>query len=323
MELITEVLGSLKSGAYDDMTGDELYDLVLEKRYNVLFPNCLLLVIKIINFEDRGSDRLLEKGFAQLHQREERDIRNLRQNVKKRCDEFLRSLRAAGAPFQVERGERGLFASVSLDKSLLPLRPFTHQSGFHHNLRLSFLQLVRVLNNAYTYQGRDVYDIDMNELARAFRLAAGNLEWALAQHTASKRRWVPEEDLAISSQLNSLTINSSPQRTNSAARPNFSPTRTAPTRSSAYPLSLPFTPLRRSIGVTALPPAASRFGGASPIRSVQAASSSQYHPGPTCTVCNQIGHSPPRCSKTQCFRCKCPRMKDGSVMLLSTRQLLL
>ena len=128
METITTMLDSLKSGAYDDITNDELYDLILEKRYNVLFPNCL-----------------------------------------------LHSLRAAGAPFRVEKGGKGLFTSTGLNKSLLPLRPFTHQSGFHYNLRLSFLNLVSVLNGAYTYQGRDTYDIDRNELARAFRLLLATL----------------------------------------------------------------------------------------------------------------------------------------------------
>jgi hypothetical protein len=104
MDLITKMSGSLGSGAYDDMTNDELYDLVLGKRYNVLFSNCLLLLVKIINFEDRGGDRLQDKGFAQLRQKEERDVRDLRRNVEKRCDEFLHFLRAAGAPFQVEKG---------------------------------------------------------------------------------------------------------------------------------------------------------------------------------------------------------------------------
>src|SRR5579862_6774058 len=131
MELITEVLDSLKSGAYNDMSSDELYDLVLENRYNVLFPNCLLLLTKIINFEDCGGDRLQEKGFARLRQREERDVRDLRRNVEKRCDEFLRSLCAVGVPFQVEKGGKGLFTSAGLNKSLLPLGPFEHQSGFH------------------------------------------------------------------------------------------------------------------------------------------------------------------------------------------------
>jgi uncharacterized protein YciU (UPF0263 family) len=73
MESITRMWDSIKSGAYNDMTNDELYDLILEKRYHVLFPDCLLLLVKIINFEDRGGDRLQDKGFAQLRQREERD----------------------------------------------------------------------------------------------------------------------------------------------------------------------------------------------------------------------------------------------------------
>ena len=39
MEVITAILDSLKSSAYDAMTNDELYDLVLGERYNVVFPN--------------------------------------------------------------------------------------------------------------------------------------------------------------------------------------------------------------------------------------------------------------------------------------------
>ena len=327
------MLDSLKSGAYDDMTNDELYDLVLEKRHNVLFPNCPLLLVKIINFEDCGGDRLQDRGFAQLRQREERDVRDLRRNVEKRCDEFLRSLRAAGAPFQVEKRGKGLFTSAGLDNSLLPLGPFTYQSGFHYNLRLSFLNLVHVLNGAYTYQGRGVYDIDRNELARAFRLATGYLEWALAQHVASTRRRVPEEDLAISSWFNLLTINSSSQQTKYATRLGFSQTRTAPAPSSAYPQSPPFTLSRRPTAATApplswaapslswaavrsSPLAAPRFGVVSPIHSPQAASSPQYRSAPTCTECKQTGHSSSSCPKTQCYLCKYPRTEDGSVMLL-------
>jgi hypothetical protein len=321
MDLLTKILDSLKSGAYNDMTSDELYDFILERRYNNIFPNCLLLLVKIINFEDRGGDRLQDKGFAQIRQREERDVRDLRRNVEKRCDEFLCSLRVAGAPFQVEKGGKGLFTSAGLNKSLLPLGPFTHQSGIHYNLRLSFLNFVQVLNGAFTYRGRDTYDIDRNELARAFRLAAGYLEWALAQHIANTRRRVPEEDLAISSLFNSMTINSSPQQTRYAARPGFSQTRTAPAPSSAYPRSPPFTPPRRPTGATApspsraaswsSPPATPRFGVASTIRSPQAASSSQYRSAPTCSTCNQTGHSSPSCPETQCYRCKYPERKTA------------
>jgi hypothetical protein len=216
-----------------------------------------------------------------------------------------------------------------LNKSLLALGPFTHQSGFHYNLRLSFLKLVHVLNGAYTYRGRDVYDVDRNELAQAFRLAACHLEWALAQHSASTRRRVPEEDLAISSGLNLMTINSSPQQTKYAARPGFSQTRTAPARSSAHPRSPPLTPSRRPTEATApplscaaawsSPPAAPRFGVVSPIRSPQAASSSRYRSAPTCTECKQTGHSSPSCPRTKCYRCKYPRTEDGSVMLLFYR----
>jgi len=116
------------------------------------------------------------------------DMCDLRRDVEKRCNEFLCSLRVARAPFQVEKGKKGMFTSAGFSKSFRPLEPFTHQSGFEYNLRFSFLMLVHVLNGACTYQGRDVYDMDGHELAQAFRFASQHLEWALAQHFASKRR---------------------------------------------------------------------------------------------------------------------------------------
>lgn len=242
------MLDSLKSGAYNDMTNNELYDLVLEKRYNVLFPNCLLLLVKIINFDDHGGYRLQDKGFTQLRQREERDVRELRRNVEKKCKEFLRCLRISGEPFQVKRGGKGLFTSAGLNRILLPLESFAHQSGFHYNLRLSFLKLVRILNSAYTYKGTDIYDVDRNDLAQAFRLAASHLEWALAQHAASIWRQVPEEDLAISSLFNQLTINSSSQQTKYIPRPGVSQTRTAPAPSSSRYRSAPTCTKCKQIG---------------------------------------------------------------------------
>jgi hypothetical protein len=324
MESIKRMLDSLKSGAYDGMTNDELYNLILEKRYNILIPNCLLLLVKIINFEDRGGDRLQEKGFAQLRQREERDVRDLRRSVEKSCDEFLRSFRVAGAPFQVEKGGEGLFTSTGLNQSRLTLTPFNYQSGFHYNLRISALNLVDILNSAYTYKGRGVYDIDRNELARAFKLAAGHLEWALAQHAATMRRQVPEEDLAISSLFNSLKLNNSSQYIEYSARPGISQTRAEPTRSSAYPQSPPYNSSRHLTGPTtpyvsqtagwSFSPAAPRFGVATPIRSPQSASSSQSRSAPTCTACKRTGHSSPSCPNTQCYRCKYPRVEDGSAM---------
>jgi hypothetical protein len=134
-----------------------------------------------------------------------------------------------------------------------PLGPFYVPVWVPLQLRLSSLDLVHVLNGAYTYQGRDIYDADRNELAPAFRLAASHLEWALAQHAASTRRRTSEEDLAILSPFNLLTINSSPQQTEYAARSGFSQTTTAPGPSSAYPQSPPLTPSRRSIEATTPP----------------------------------------------------------------------
>jgi hypothetical protein len=328
MDSIASILDSLKSGTYDDMTNDELYGLVLENRYNVLLPNCLLLLVKIINFEDHGRRRLQDRGFTRVLQREERDMRDLRRNVERRCDEFLRSLRAAETPFQVERGGNGLFTSVGLNRSLLSLRPSTYFSGFHHNLRLSFLNLVTNLNGAYTYQGRDIYDIDRNELARAFRTTACHFEWALAQHVASTRIRVPEEDLAILSGLNSLKINNNPQQTSDAAYQE-SQIRTAPAPprgpSSPYPQSSLLTPSRRlteaitpSLPQTAAsssPPAVSRFGVVSPNRSRQAVSLTQYHYDRTCTECKQTGHSSRSCPKTQCYQCKHFKIEDGFIIL--------
>jgi hypothetical protein len=329
MGQIKKMLEALESGTYDDMTNDELYDLVLEKRYNVVFHNCLLLLTKIIHFEDCGDDRLQEKGLEWVRQQEEHDVEDLGLNVEKRCDEFLRSLRAAGVPFQVEKGRKGLFISASLDKSLLPLRPFKHLSELHYNLRLSFLNLVQILNGAYTCQGRDVYDIDMKELAQAFRRAAGSFEWALAQHVASTRRWVPQEELATTSQLQSLVINRSPQQTNYIARPGISPPRTVPAPSSVFPQSQPSTPSRRPTTATvspysrsaalSSPPAPPCFGVVSPARSQQAAISTWSSSARICKECKETGHSTSSCPKAKCYICKYPRAEDGSVMLLLYR----
>ena len=310
------MLESVKSGALDGMTNDELWDLISEERLNTIIPNCLLLLLKIINFEDRGAARLRDKGFANLSQREERDVRHLRRNAKERCEELLHSLRAASAPLQVEKGGRGLFASAGSNMSFLPLVPSAQQTGLHYNLRLSLLKLVQTLNGAFTYRGRGDYDADRNELARAFRLAAGHLEWALAQHAASTRTRAPEADLAISSQLSLLTISSSPRQTEREGRPRFSPTRLAPTPSSAYPQTPPSTPPRRPTSTAATPtsrgalwpspPAAPQFGVVSPIRSPQVAASPRHGSAPTCTNCKQSGHGSPRCPKTQCYRCRYP-----------------
>ncbi|KAF2259624.1 hypothetical protein CC78DRAFT_591810 [Lojkania enalia] len=250
IDLITGIWDSLISGEYDNMTNNELYDLFLEKRYNVLIPNCLLVLVKIINFEDNGAGRLQDKGFVHLRQREERDVRDLRRNVEKRCFEFLYSLCAARASLQVQKGGKGLFTSDGLKKSLLPLGPFMHQSGFQYNLRLSFLNLVQTLNGAYTYQGRNFYDTNRNELTRAFRLAASYLEWALTQHVASTWRRVSEDD-AISSLLNSLTINSSLQQAEYANSPRILQTRIAPVPPLTYPQA-------RSFGPGTPPPAVQR-----------------------------------------------------------------
>lgn len=324
---MTGMLDSLKSGTYDDMDNDELYEFVLRKRYNVLFSNLLLLLVKITNFEDRGADRLQEKGFKSLRQQEERDVRDLRRNVEKKCKEFLRSLSAAGVPFQEEKGKKGVLTSAGLNKSIASLAPSTHQSGFHYNLRLSFLNLVHFLNGAYTFRSRGLYDVDRKELTRAFRFAARHLEWALAQHVTSARRRFPEEDLAISSQLSSLTITNGSRETNSLARPRIPQTRMAPAPapSSAYPQSPPSTPPRlTSVSSTTLsrvsprspPPAAPRLGVLTPAQSPQAARSSQYRSAPPCTNCKQIGHSYSKCPKTECYKCKYSKTEEGYVVLL-------
>jgi hypothetical protein len=216
-----------------------------------------------------------------------------------------------------------LLTSAGFSKSLRPLGPFTHQSGFEYNLRLSFLKLVQVLNGACTYQGRGVYDMDGHELARAFRLASQHLEWALAQHVASKRRRALGEDLAISSMLDLLSLLSSSQQTEYAARPRFSQARMAPAPSSAYPQSPPFTPSQSPTAAATrlLPraatrspsPAASRFG-VSP--SPRAASSSRYRSAPFCKKCKETGHSSPSCLMTKCWNCKYPRTEHGAVILL-------
>lgn len=235
-------------------------------------------------------------------------MRNLRRNVENRCYEFLCSLHPAGAPVHVGKEQKGLFSSAELTKILLPLGPFTHPSGFQHNLRLSYVNLVTVLNGAYTHRGESRFD--RSELTRAFSQAAGYFEWSLAQHAASVLRQVPEEELAISSQLSSLTINSSPQQTQHKARPLSSQARPAPAPSSAYPQSPSSTPPRRPTLSTApplsasSPPATPQSIIMSPILSPQAASSSQYRSVRTCTNCKQAGHSSPSCPITQCYKCE-------------------
>ena len=50
----------------------------------------------------------------------------------------------------MRQGAKGVFTSTDLNKSLLLLGSFTQQSGFHYNLRLSFLNLVCVLTGTHT-----------------------------------------------------------------------------------------------------------------------------------------------------------------------------
>jgi hypothetical protein len=317
-------VASLKSGAYDTMTNDELYRLVLNNGYNFLLSNCLLLLVKILDFEDRRSERLLERGHTRLQQGDQRDVRDLRRNVEKRCNEFLRSLRAPGVPYQVEKGEKGIFTSAGLEQSLLPLTPFAHQAGFHYNLRHSFLELVRALNGACTYQGRDVYVFDPTFIAWAFKIAAGQFERALALHAAGRPTQVSQEDLAFSSLFSSLNMNDNSPPTRYAVRPAYSQTSTALASSSVYPQPPPVTPPRRLHTTTALPPPsqagawspppAPRYSIASPIRSPQSAISSPYRSVSTCTVCSQTGHTSKSCPNTKCYRCKCPRTECGSLM---------
>lgn len=243
---IETILASLISDVYDATTNDEFYDLVMKKRYNVVVSNCLLLVLKIINFEERGGDRLQNKGFPGLRQREERGVRFLRRNVEKDCTEFFRSLCAAGEPFNADKGQTGVFTGAELEERLAPLGPFPHQPGLLYNFRLGIRILVQTLNDACTYQGGLVYKIDKNKLAQAFEIGARYIEWALSQHATDERRTVPEDDLAITSQLNSLTINSGPR-----------------------------------CRVTS------------------------YRWAPSCTNCEQTGHSFRSCPRIECYRCKC------------------
>ncbi|KAK4118128.1 hypothetical protein N657DRAFT_440711 [Parathielavia appendiculata] len=140
----------------------------MKKHYNVVVSNCLLLVLKIINFEERGGGRLQNKGFAQLRQREERGVRDLRRNEEKHCTEFLRSLCAAGETCNADKGHTGVFTGAGLTQCLSPLGPFPHRPGLLYDFRLGIRKLVQTLNGACTYQGRGVYEIDKNKLAQAF-----------------------------------------------------------------------------------------------------------------------------------------------------------
>lgn len=245
MGAITEILGCLHAGTYDDMTNNELYHLFLDRDYNLLLPDCLLVLIKIIRFEDHKSDQLQSKGFERLRQKEQRDVRDLRRNVERRCDEFMHSICAAGAPLQMKRGGQGLLTTASLTKSLSSLGPSSHHSGFHYDLRLTFRKLVQNLNGAFTYKGRDIYTIDRNKLNGAFRDATGYFELALAQHSVSTQSQLLEEDLEISSPFNSLSITGSYQQTSPLTRPESSQTRTGPVPSSADPRSLAVPPSTR------------------------------------------------------------------------------
>lgn len=191
IQCITGIFELLKSGRHDELTNDELYNLVLKERYKVLLSDCLLLLDKIKNFDDHVGERLRGKGMTQIHQREERDVRDLRRNVQKSCDEFLRSLNTLEVPLQTLRGEKGLYTSGNLNKCLHSLEPFTRESGFNYSFRLIFRSLAHQINGAFTYKTKDVYDIDKISLARAFRLAAGSLEWALARHVAAKLNQSP------------------------------------------------------------------------------------------------------------------------------------
>lgn len=179
------------------MTNNELYDRVLEERYNLLLPNSLLLLTKIINFENYGSHRLQGKGYSQLCERVERNAWDLKWHVKNKCWGFLFALREDEVSYQLEIGGKGVFTPAGLNTILSRLEPFRHQSGFIHNLHFSFQNLVRNLNGAFTYQGKDFYEPDTIELARAFRLAAIDLEWDLAQHAASTSRLTSNVDFEI------------------------------------------------------------------------------------------------------------------------------
>lgn len=319
MDIISAFLDSLRSSSYDAMTDDELYDLVLKSHYSVILSNCVLLLNKIINFEDRGGDRLQDKGFEGLRQREERGVRHLRRDVEKKCEEFLRSLRTAGAPFQVENGGKGVFTSLGLSNTLLSLGPSAHHSGLQYNLRLGLRKLVLVLNGAHTFRGQGVYGIDRNELARAFKTGADCIEWALAEHATSRRGLVPEEEIAISNQLGSLTINSSPPQTTHIHRHRVSQPTTPPGPPPAYGQPLLLASPRRSASLTASspsqnaawsPPRAAQFGFTSPISSPQAASSFQSLRKP-CSKCRRIGHSYATCPEVKCYQCECPST-DGN-----------
>jgi hypothetical protein len=314
------ILESLRSGAYDDMNNNELYDHILEKGHNFLFSSCHLVLNKINKFESRGAKNLQDKGLKQLHQREERDVRDLRRNVEQGCDEFLRSLGADEAPFHVEEGEKGLFTSDGLTKSLLFLGPFEHHSGLLYNLRLSLRTLVHILNDAYTCQGKNVYKINKYKLAWAFRRAADHLEWALAQHIASTQNGALEEDQEIPSQLDLPAAVISPQGTTGTTRPGLLHTETAPNLLSTDPQSPPTTPARRARTPTTPPPlvraaktapsalpvspAELKVGIVLPIPPSPVASTSRYRRATICTTCKLPWHRPDVCPKTKCFNCK-------------------
>jgi hypothetical protein len=150
-------------------------------------------------------------------QQEELDNQNLRYNAAKECGKLLRSLIIPAIPFHPEHIGQGLLTSAAFQETILRLQPFPHHSELHSNLQTGFRNMVHVLNYAYTLRG-GVYESDSGELARAFRLAAGWLEWSLAQHVASTLRRAPvvagpvavtESDGGLLSRFSSLSITNS------------------------------------------------------------------------------------------------------------------
>jgi hypothetical protein len=300
------------------MTSDELYTFAVQRRYNLVLSNCYLVIATIINFEDHRSRRFQEKGFSNRDQKMERAIRALRRNVEKECEEFLRGLHA-GEPFQVVKGVRGIFTSSSLNKILLYVGPRSHHSGLHYNLRHSFRTLVNMLNGAFTSRGGANYDIDRDELARAFQSGAGFVEWALAQHVASTGGRALEGDLSISAQLGSMTINNSPGRGQYTTRPTISQARTAPATQTAYAQRAPIAHTRPSaVPTVSAPsgahgwsstPAAPRFGVVSALHSPHAARPTQNRSTRVCEKCGDTSHTVSRCPQSQCYRCKSTNTK--------------
>jgi hypothetical protein len=314
MGMIKNMLNILMSDAYKDIADSELYSFIQKRQPNVIFPNCLLLLAKIIDFRDRKSNRMQDLGWLYWRQRDECDIWDLRERVEKLCEEFLLSLHPEPARIQTKEGEPALLTYVGLNKCISSLGPFLFQSKFHYDLRRSFLNFLHYLNSAFRYRAPGDYFVDTDALAHAFEIASLSLEWTLERHEARLTGSTPQEVAAMTSPFQQREKKYGSQSAMSAARPVYSQTKTMPVLAPALPLSPPPTRSRATNAATAppsshssvwpAPPPLLRMGLLSPDRTPKDTASSGTRAGGFCKKCSVTGHNFRNCPKTDCFQCK-------------------